>query len=125
MNLWHLVDTGIGAHKVRCDATNNALYRPFTGVDSDTLRRGDRRICSAEPPHVYISIIVDKVDCHSDLIGMAGKRQSWASTLVQHGNTVAVSIGIRFISILVHIVHPNTQAFRFMTRWTWSIDQTF
>ena len=110
VNLRHLGRAGVGAHEVRRDAADDPLHRAFEGVDDDALSPGDRRVGAAKPPHVHVAVVIDEVDRHADLVGVACEHQPRTATLVEHGDTVAVGVGIGLVSVLANVVHPDAQA---------------
>ena len=107
VNLRHLGRTSLGAHEVRCNAADNPHHRTLAGVDSNALCLGDRRVGTPEPPHVNVAVIVDEVDRHANLVGVAGEHQPWTAALVEHRDTVAIGIGISLVGVLASVVHPD------------------
>ena len=95
---------------MRRDAADDPLHRAFAGVKDDPLSPGDRRVGAAKPPHVHVAVVVDEIDRHADLVGVAGEHQPRAATLVEHGDTVAVCVGIGLVGVLADVIHPDAQA---------------
>lgn len=110
-------------HEMRRDVADDALHRPLARVDDHALRLGDDGIHPAELAHPDEALVINEVHHEGNLIGMSREHQARPAALVEHGDTVAVSIGKRLVGELLHIIEPDALPACFVAGGAGGVDQ--
>ena len=105
------------------DAADDAFHRAFAGVDGEALRLGDGRVGAAEFADVDVAVVVDVVDCHADLVGVAGEHEPRAAALVEYSDAVTVGVGVGFVGVLADVVEPHAETAGFVAGGAGSVDE--
>ena len=115
----------VAAGEVRGDVADHAKNGTLPGVDGNPLGLGDGRVDTAGSADMDKPLCGDEVHRHGDFIGVGGKHESGAATLVEHRHAVPVGIGEGFIGVSAGVVHPNAQTARLMSDGAGGVDEGF
>jgi hypothetical protein len=101
-------------HQVRSDVTHHAFDGAVAGMNHHPLGFGDGGVHAPHLSDMDEPLVCDVIDGHGNLVRVAREHEAGGTALVEHGHTVAESVGQGFLGEGVDVVEPDPLAADFM-----------